>query len=185
MKDYLKRNMANILTTSRFIAAFFLFFFIKNEKGFLILYSICWFTDFIDGTIARVTKTQSDFGSRMDDIADYTLIIIMISIMIIWIQKLVFPYLPLLFLMIAIRVANGFITKKKFGKTYIIHTYMNKLTAFTAFLLPIFYIQFNFLPFAYIVLSIGVLASFEETMIHLRSNVYNSERKSIFSKQAN
>jgi phosphatidylglycerophosphate synthase len=178
-----KQNIANFLTVSRFLMAFVLFFFIGNKNMFLLLYGIAWFTDFIDGTIAKATGTKSDFGSKMDDIADYTLIVVMIIIMIIWIKAEVFYFLDLIIAFIFIRVCNTQITKKKYGKVYIIHTYLNKFAAFTSFLLPFIYIWTGFLNFTYIVLFATIIASFEETVIHLTSTYYDSERKSIFIKE--
>jgi len=179
-----KQNIANVLTVTRFFLAFVLLFFTKveDQSKFLIVYFIAWFTDAIDGSIARHFKVSSDFGSKMDDIADYTLDLIMIGIMIYWIQAEVFYYLDMLVIMIFIRVVNTQITKHKFGKVYIIHTYLNKFAAFTAFLLPFVYVWFDFIEFTYAVLGVTILASFEETLIHLTFPDYKSERRSIFIK---
>lgn len=173
------KNIANILSISRIFLALSLFFFIKNETGFLIMYSICWFTDAIDGSIARATGSESELGSKVDDIGDYTLIVIMIIIMIIWIKSLVIPLLPFLGALIIIRVGNIILTRIKFGKLCIIHTYLNKFTAMLAFALPVTYILFDTLFFAYAVLIVGIIASLEESIIHLSSEEHNRHRRTL------
>lgn len=179
------KNLANILSASRIFLALSLFFFINNPKGFMIIYSICWFTDAIDGSIARATGSSSELGSKIDDAGDYTLILIMITIMIIWIQQAVIVFLPFLGAMVAIRVSNVFITKHKYGRVCIIHTYLNKLTAMCAFVTPITYLLFDTLVFAYVVLMVGIVASLEESVIHLTSEQYDFNKKSYFIKNNN
>lgn len=174
------KNLANAISLTRPFLALSLFFFINNKSLFLVMYCLCWFTDLIDGPIARATKSVSDFGSRLDDIGDYTIIVVAIIIFSIWLQAAFLPFVPLIGIMLVIRVSNGIITKRKYGKVFIIHTYLNKFTAFTVFLMPVIYILTGTYGFLYFVLAVSIIASFEETIIHLKSDVYSSERKSIF-----
>ena len=37
---------------------------------FYIMYLFCGFTDMVDGTIARKTKSVSEFGAKLDTVAD-------------------------------------------------------------------------------------------------------------------
>jgi CDP-diacylglycerol--glycerol-3-phosphate 3-phosphatidyltransferase len=46
-------------------------FFPAFSPWFYVLYLICGFTDMIDGTIARKTNAVSEFGSRLDTVADF------------------------------------------------------------------------------------------------------------------
>ena len=41
---------------------------------FYFLYLLCGFTDMIDGTIARKTKSVTTFGSGLDSVADFVCI---------------------------------------------------------------------------------------------------------------
>ena len=38
--------------------------------SFSIMYLFCGITDMVDGTIARKTKSMSEFGARLDTVAD-------------------------------------------------------------------------------------------------------------------
>ena len=69
--------MANVITLIRIGLAISLLFIRKYSPLFLILYSICGFTDILDGYIARKTKTESNFGARLDTIADLLFFIVM------------------------------------------------------------------------------------------------------------
>ena len=62
--------MANIITGCRILCSILLLFFPALSPTFFILYLVAGFTDMIDGTIARKTNTASEFGSRLDTIAD-------------------------------------------------------------------------------------------------------------------
>ena len=62
--------MANVITLMRIGLAISLLFIRKYSPLFLILYSICGFTDILDGYIARKTRTESKFGAKLDTIAD-------------------------------------------------------------------------------------------------------------------
>jgi len=184
----MKKNLANIFTITRMVLAVSLLFLLKKELhvAFLTVYSVAWFTDAIDGTIARMTKTQSDLGSKLDDIADTMLGAIMGLAIFVWIKSDLFDFLPYAGVLIAIRVFNIFYTKHKYGKPYVIHTYGNKITSFIAFLLPITYIIFdNYTKihpyfFFYVVIIVGTLASLEECLIHITSEKYNYRKRSIF-----
>ena len=101
----------------------------KGPTVFLTLYSIAWVTDGLDGRIARMLKTQSDFGSKLDDIGDTLLGIVMGISIFSWIGFELFNFLPYAVPLILIRIFNIFYTKKKYGKPYV-HTYGNKLSLY-------------------------------------------------------
>ena len=177
------KYLANIISLSRPLLAASLFWFINNQKMFIIMYSLCWLTDLIDGPIARATKSQSELGSKLDDLGDTTLIIIMAIILLIWLEFKIISFIPLIIAIVVIRLSNLYITKNKYGKTYIIHTYLAKILGFFVLLLPIVYLISNQIWFIYFVLVFAVITSFEETIIHLSSDKYNPNKKSIFLKR--
>lgn len=174
------RNVANSITSIRIILAASLFFFVNYSTLFIIVYTIAWFTDAIDGTIARKTNTVSDFGSKLDDIADTFLGAVMGLCVLYWLQTDLFRFLPIAAVLVSIRIFNVIYTKYKYGKPYVIHTYGNKSTSFIAFLLPIGYLLFDTFFFFYLVLAVGILASLEESIIHIMSDKYNPNKKSLF-----
>ncbi|MBR4719791.1 MAG: CDP-alcohol phosphatidyltransferase family protein, partial [Lachnospiraceae bacterium] len=68
--------MANILTGIRIICSIALLFCPTLSAAFFSLYIIAGGTDMVDGTIARKTGTVSEFGSKFDTVADFTLVIV-------------------------------------------------------------------------------------------------------------
>ena len=73
--------MANVITLIRMGLAISLLFIKKYSISFLIIYTICGFTDILDGYIARKTKTESNFGAKLDTISYLLFFIIMFIIM--------------------------------------------------------------------------------------------------------
>ena len=68
--EYMTKHIANILTGGRIFGSILLLFFPAFSLEFYIIYLLCGFSDMIDGTTARRTNSTSDFGSKIDSIAD-------------------------------------------------------------------------------------------------------------------
>ncbi|MGX8773452.1 MAG: CDP-alcohol phosphatidyltransferase family protein, partial [Bacillota bacterium] len=66
--------MANIITGIRIVCSIALLFVPVFSSGFYALYLIAGFSDMIDGIVARKTGTASDFGSKLDTVADIVLV---------------------------------------------------------------------------------------------------------------
>ncbi len=75
---------ANILTLGRLILVpFFLAFFILRAFPIaFVIFAVASFTDLIDGTIARLSNTHSQFGALLDPIADKLLMITAFSCLV-------------------------------------------------------------------------------------------------------
>ena len=128
--------MANIITGCRILCSIILLFIPAFSHTFYILYLVAGFTDMIDGTIARKTNTASEFGSRLDTIAD---IIFVVACMIKLLPVLTIPTWIWIWIGViaAIKVFNiisGYIVQKKFVAK---HTIMNKITGAVLFILPL------------------------------------------------
>lgn len=68
--DFIKRNTANFITLIRMIGTICLLFLAPEAGAFYIVYTISGVSDALDGWIARKMKLESDFGSKLDSIAD-------------------------------------------------------------------------------------------------------------------
>lgn len=71
MENRMKKHIANIITASRILFSVLLLFLPVLGAGFCATYLLCGVTDMIDGTIARKTGTSSEFGARLDTVADF------------------------------------------------------------------------------------------------------------------
>ena len=172
--------MANVITLIRIGLAISLLFIRKYSPLFLILYSICGFTDILDGYIARKTKTESNFGARLDTIADLlffiVMFIIMFDILLKDIKIIIFAIIILL-----IRIISIIILFKKYNKFAILHTYTNKITGLLLFFIPYFIYLNNANIIVYIIGVIALISSIEELTINIKSKKLDLNKKSIFN----
>ena len=129
------KNIADIITGSRIIFSSALLFFPPFSPAFYVLYTAAGLTDMIDGTVARKTNTVSEFGAKLDTIAD-----------LVFVAACLFKLLPMLDIPIwltiwitvialikIINIISGVVMHKKWIAP---HTVMNKITGALCFLLP-------------------------------------------------
>ena len=128
--------MANIITGIRIVLSVALMFCPALSPTFYALYIVAGFSDMIDGAVARKTGTVSEFGSRLDTIADIVFVAVCL------IKLLPVLHVPVwLYIWIAIiafiKVANiavGFVGQKELIS---VHSMMNKLTGGLLFVFPL------------------------------------------------
>jgi len=149
------KHIANILTGCRVFGSVLLLFFPAFSLEFNITYILCGFSDMIDGTIARKTNSTSRFGSQLDTIADFVLIVVSL-----------FKLLPAIHipqwlwiwggLIAVIKIGNiiwGSVSKKQFIS---LHTFMNKVTGLLLFLWPL---TISFAEWKYIAIVVCTIAT--------------------------
>ena len=132
----MKKHIANIITGSRIVLSLPLLLIPLTSAWFYALYLRCGLSDMIDGTVARRTKSASEFGAKLDTVSDF----VFMSVALI---KFV-PYLHIpiwLWIWIGVvamiklgNVVWGFIRTKKLISP---HTVLNKITGLSLFLLPV------------------------------------------------
>ena len=62
--------MANIITCSRVLFSLILLFTKAFSTSFYALYIMAGITDVLDGIVARKFKLESEFGEKLDTVAD-------------------------------------------------------------------------------------------------------------------
>ncbi len=160
----MRKQIANIITISRILCSICLLFCPAFSIRFYILYLCCGFTDMVDGTIARKTNTASDFGAKLDTVADG------IFVAICFVKILPFMQFPAwlwtwIVVIAIIKIGNsvwGLIRDKKLIS---IHTMLNKVTGFLLFLLPL---TFGFMDPIYsstVVCFLATLSAIQEVYI--------------------
>ena len=172
--------MANVITLIRIGLAISLLFIRKYSPLFLILYSICGFTDILDGYIARKTKTESNFGAKLDTISDLLFFIAMFIIMFDILLKDIVCIIFIIIILL-IRILSIIIVLKKYNKFAILHTYTNKLTGLLLFFVPFFIYLDGTNIVMYIIGVIALLSSIEELAINIKSKKLDLNKKSIFN----
>ena len=132
----MKKHIANIITGSRIVLSLMLLFISLTSAWFYALYLLCGLSDMIDGTVARKTKSASEFGARLDTVSDF---VFMIVAFIKFVPHLHIPvWLWMWIGVIAmIKLGNaawGFVRTKKLISP---HTILNKVAGMLLFLLPL------------------------------------------------
>lgn len=174
-------NPANCITTVRIIGTVFMIFTAPLSLAFFIIYSICGISDLLDGWVARKTSSITEFGSKLDSIADLFFYIVMI----IKILHILWKIVPLWFWyvlggIVLLRIASYSTAAVKFRRFASLHTKMNKVCGLLVFATP----YFLALPFAaeyccFVVL-FGAVSSIEEFYLHLTRREYHENHKALF-----
>ncbi len=139
--------MANCITGARIILSIILLFCPALTPAFFIIYILAGVTDILDGFVARMTNTISEFGSKFDTAADF------VFVLAAFIKILPVLNIPLwvdvwvaIIAIIKIVVVNFIYGDAIHGRYVAIHNIANKLTGIFLFLLPltIEFININF-----------------------------------------
>ncbi len=153
--QFMKKYIANIITGSRIIFSLPLLFIPLSSAWFYVFYLFCGLTDMIDGTIARKTETDSEFGARLDTVADFVFMFVC-SIKILPLMHIpvwLWVWIIIVALIKIFNIALVFIRKKKLIS---IHSVLNKTTGFTLFIMPL---SLTFIKTTYSVVTVCVLAT--------------------------
>ena len=126
------------------------------SPAFYALYIVAGISDMTDGTVARKTGTVSDFGAKLDTLADASFVIVC------FIKLLPVLHLPLwlliwvavIALIKVINIISGVVMRKELVAA---HTVMNKITGVVLFLLPL---TVSFIDVQYSGIVVCAVASF-------------------------
>jgi len=173
-------TIPNIITSFRLIGTICLFFIQPFSVSFYVVYTLCGLSDVLDGLIARATKKTSEFGAKLDSVAD----LLFYAVMLIRIFPVLWGRLPGVIWyfvcgVLLIRLLAYVVAAVKYRRFAAQHTYMNKLTGAAVFTIPYFLTHAGDIIACYVVCVIAGLASLEELLIHVFSKKYRSEQKTI------
>ena len=128
---------------------------------FWTLYVIAGLTDMLDGFLARRWGVESQFGARLDSLADFVFVLA--------VGYKLFPYLKLpatLWMMIGLiammKASNAVSAYLVRQRIEFLHTKANKLTGFFLFIGMMTIGQSYFIPVAWIIASIALFAAIQE-----------------------
>ena len=128
--------MANIITCIRIICSIILLFCPVFSPTFYALYIAAGVSDMLDGAIARKTSTVSEFGSKLDTVADFVMVTLcLIKLLpVIHIPTWILIWIIVIVVIKAVNLISGYVTRKKI---VVLHTIMNKVTGILLFVLPL------------------------------------------------
>lgn len=174
-------TLPNCITALRIVGTVFLIFTAPLSIVFFIIYTICGISDLLDGWVARKTNSITEFGSRLDSIADLFFYVVMMlkilptlwKILPIWVWYVLGGILLL-------RIISYITAAVKFHRFASLHTKMNKISSLGVFLIPYFLV----LPFAAVyccaVCLFGAASSIQEFYLHLTRKEYHENHKALF-----
>ena len=136
--------MANIITCSRVLFSLILLFTKVFSTSFYALYIMAGITDVLDGIVARKFKLESEFGEKLDTVADICFVgatlykLLPVLKMPIWLWL----WIGVIVLVKLSNIISGFLHEKTFIAK---HTTLNRITGILLFLflfsLPFFPVE--------------------------------------------
>ena len=153
--------MANIITGIRIVLSIGLMFCPALSQLFYSLYIAAGISDMIDGAVARKTDTVSEFGSRLDTIAD---IVFVAACLIKLLPTLTVPVWMYAWVGIValIKVANIAVGYHKQKELISVHSIINKVTGGLLFLFPLTFAFINLKISTVIVCTVATAAAVHE-----------------------
>ena len=129
------RQLVNTITSIRIICSIALLFCAVLSPAFYVLYISAGLTDMADGWIARKTNTTSEFGAKLDSIADF-IFFVTCAIKLLPAMNIptwIYCWIGIITCIKLVNVIYGYIVHKRF---IALHTKLNKLVGFMLFLFP-------------------------------------------------
>lgn len=175
------RQIPNILSMLRILLSVLLLPLIPVQPGFIVVYVLIGLTDVFDGLIARKFGYESEFGAKLDSLADMLFYMILIYI-ILRLYSPIFriPHLAVLIAIIGVRLINMVLTKRKYKTVVFVHTLANKLSGLVVYLVPLMIGVVREEMVIWCALVIPLVAAIEEILMTLRYTEPDLNRKSIF-----
>ncbi len=176
------KSIPNLLSFGRIVLSLVLVLFEPLSLPFYIIYVVSGLTDIFDGMIAKKLAIVSKFGARLDSIADF----IMICVVLVLLYPIINPSIWTSIWIVCIcllRFTSVGIAFKKYKTPASIHTYGNKLTGILLFIYPLLLPVISSRAIVIIICVIASASAVEELMIQLTSSQLQLDKRSIFIKE--
>ena len=177
-------NAADTITAVRMAASLILLILPLRSAWFLVVYTLTGLTDALDGWLARKTGTVSEFGARLDSVAD----LLFYGVLLLRLFPVLWQALPAMIwyavaAVVLVRLAAYAVAAVKYHRFASLHTWLNKLTGGAVFLLPYVLARSTGVTYSWAACALALAASLEELAIHFYQKEYRADRKSIFQGQ--
>ena len=177
-----KWNTADTITAMRIAATVFLLFLPLNAFPFFAAYTLGGLTDVLDGWIARKTEKSSQFGARLDSVAD----LMFYAVLLLRLFPSLWRTLPVsIWYMVAVillvRLTSYAAAAIRYHSFAALHTWLNKLTGGAVFFLPYVFVTPVGVEYSWAVCVLALTAAVEELVIHLLADTYRADCKSILT----
>ncbi|MBR4445976.1 MAG: CDP-alcohol phosphatidyltransferase family protein [Solobacterium sp.] len=128
--------MANIITGIRIVISALLLFCPAFSQAFFLLYTAAGASDMIDGAVARKTGTASEFGSRLDTIADivFAAVCLIKLLPVLDVPFWLYIWIAIIAFIKLANISAGYISRKELVA---VHSVINKTAGCLLFLFPL------------------------------------------------
>jgi len=161
-------SLPNIITIFRIVAAPVLWFLIyeDNKVAFTWLLTMAFFTDMIDGVIARSLHQESKIGSILDSIGDSLTIITGLGGLVRFNYELFNEYKFIIILVLSLHFIQLCLSLWRYGKPSSFHTWAAKVAALAIGLFILITLHFQFFePLFYIAVVLLIIDAIEESIL--------------------
>ena len=176
-------NIPNILSFYRLISfPVVLYFALKHmEQIFVILIVIDLITDVLDGFIARRFNMQTEFGARLDSIADIGMFTLAVIGIFVFKMDDIRPHITIFYIFLGLYVLSNIVSLIKFGRSPSLHLYSWKIGGYIQgiFLFVLFVKGFNVYLY-YFAMIWGILSFIEHITIQLIIKKMISNAKGLY-----
>ncbi len=148
--------MANIITIVRILCSIAILFCPVFSVAFYALYITAGLTDMIDGWVASKTNTISEFGAKLDTVADFVFVVVCLVklLPIMDMPTWLYVWIGVIAFIKIINIISGYVVQKQFVA---IHSVMNKVTGVLLFVLPL---TLTFIDLRYSAMVVCLVATF-------------------------
>ena len=176
-----RKYIPNGITFVRIALTLALIFVVPCSIPFFILYTFCGITDVLDGWLARRWKVTSDFGSRLDSVADLTFYTVAL-VRLVPILKRVLPIFVWCFIagILALRAVGYLVVFLKYHRFAAVHTYANKTSGLAVFTVPFWVLWADMGIVGTVICAVSGYAAAEELWIHLAARDYDPSVKAFW-----
>ncbi len=129
-------TMANLITTIRILCSIALLFCAALSPWFYVLYITAGVSDMVDGWVARKTNTVSEFGSKLDTVADIIFVVVcMVKLLpVLHLSAWIYIWVAVIACIKVFNIVYGYVVRKHFLAD---HSILNKVTGALLFVLPL------------------------------------------------
>ena len=169
-------NLANSITALRILGTFLMMFVDPFTSQFFVIYTIAGVSDVLDGFVARITNTVSNFGARLDSASDLFFYFVMaMKCMPAMIEILPYQIWYATAAVVLIRIISYMLVAIKYHRFSSLHTKLNKITGFAIFLIPYMLKRRYGVAYCITACSISTISSLHEMVVHMLSSEYKGK----------
>ena len=163
--------MANIITGIRIILSIALLFCPALSPVFYALYIVAGVTDMVDGVVARKTNTVSEFGSKLDTVADIIFVVIcLIKLLpVIYVPVWLYVWIGIIAIIKVTNIIMGYLKQKGFVS---VHSIINKVTGGLLFVFPLTLVFIDIKYSAAVICVVATIAAVNEGYLILSRRLY-------------